>query len=317
MKSTPRTDAAQLTGIKAFLRQTGSTGKSVEQIREEMMTAAARWPEVPGVRVTSVQVGPLYGEWLEPEEGPGAGPGENNRRKAILYLHGGGFTAGTCAFYRPLASRIALACGTPVLQVDYRLAPEHPYPAANEDALSAYRWLLKQGYAPGDIGLGGDSVGASLALMTLLALRDSGEELPAGAFLISPHADLVHLDGESYRSNAEADPTGSLEGNRQLFEAYWGGQSGEPPAILSPLRMSLAGLPPLLIQAGDQEVLLSDAERLAGRLKADGSEVTLEIWEDMWCVFHLLAHLLPEAREAVSRIGAFMRGRLETALWSV
>lgn len=165
--------------------------------------------------------------------------------------------------------------------------------------------MLAEGYSPDDIILGGDSVGATLALMTLISVRDAGEKMPAGAFLLSPHSDLVHLDGYSYDSLADSDPTGSREGNQRILEDYLGGSNGEKPAILSPLRLYLHGLPHLYIQVGDQEVLLSDAERLADRARADGVEVTLEVWENMWSVFQFMAALLPEAQQAIMNIGNY------------
>ncbi|MNC32744.1 Monoterpene epsilon-lactone hydrolase [compost metagenome] len=143
--------------------------------------------------------------------------------------------------------------------------------------------------------------------MTLITLRDLGAKLPAAAFLLSPHGDLVHLDGASYDSNAELDPTGSREGNQRILRDYLGGYAGEIPALLSPLRLRLQGLPPLLIQAGDQEVLLSDAERLAERILAVGGKVTLEIWENLWSVFQMMSAVLPEAQEAIGNIGSFVR----------
>ncbi|MNC38602.1 Monoterpene epsilon-lactone hydrolase [compost metagenome] len=194
-----------------------------------------------------------------------------------------------------------------MLTVEYRLAPEHRYPAANEDCLSAYYWLLAQGIFPENTILGGDSIGATLALMTMISLRDAGEALPAAAVLLSPHSDLVHLDGESYTSRAMTDPTGSLEGNQKILEDYLGECDGNLPELLSPLRLKLHGLPPMLIQAGDQEVLLSDAERLAARAQAEGSEVKLEIWEQMWSVFQFMAGLLVEGEQAIVSIGEFVR----------
>jgi acetyl esterase/lipase len=269
-----------------------------------MIEAAVNLPSHSDVTVERVGFGTLSGEWIIPME---SAPPDD---KVILYFHGGGFIAGTCEFYRDLATRIAKASGTKVLIVEYRLAPEYPYPAANEDCIGAYRWLLANGYSSSDIVLGGDSVGASLALMTLISLRDEGKELPAGAFLISPHTDLVHLDGESYQSRALLDPTGSLEGNKRILDAYVGIQS-EPAPILSPLRMDLQGLPELFVQVSDHEVLLSDSTRLAERAKAAGVHVELEIWDNMWSVFHFLAYMLPEAEQAIMHIGKFVRTKLD------
>jgi acetyl esterase/lipase len=300
-----KTSIEQLAAIKDYLKQTNRfESKSVAQIRQEMIEAAVNLPSHSDVAVERVGIGTLSGEWIIPVE---LAPPDD---EVILYFHGGGFIAGTCEFYRDLATRIAKVSGTKVLIVEYRLAPEYPYPAANEDCIGAYRWLLANGYSSSDIVLRGDSVGASLALMTLISLRDEGSELPAGAFLISPHTDLVHLDGESYQSRALLDPTGSLEGNKRILDAYVGIQS-EPAPILSPLRMDLQGLPELFVQVGDHEVLLSDSTRLAERAKAAGVHVELEIWDNMWSVFHFLAYMLPEAEHAIMHIGKFVRTKLD------
>lgn len=297
-----KTSNEKLTAIKSHLkRMNRMEGKTAEQMRRDMAAAAASMPKAEHIAARPVTIAHLHGEWVNV-----AGRMPENGKQTILYFHGGGFIAGSCEFYRDMAGKLAEACGVTVLTVDYRLAPEHPYPAANEDCLAAYRWLLAQGYPPRGIVIGGDSVGATLALMTLLTLRDAGEPLPAGAFLMSPHTDLVHLDGESYRTRAELDPTGSLEGNRAILDAYWGGRPGPKPALLSPLRADLRGLPQLLIQAGDHEVLLSDATRFADRAKAAGVDVTLEVWDNMWSVFQMLAHMLPEARQAIANIGRFV-----------
>jgi acetyl esterase/lipase len=300
-----KTSMEQLAAIKDYLKQTNRfESKSVAQIRQEMIEAAASLPSHSDVTVERVRIGTLSGEWIIPVE---SAPTDD---KVILYFHGGGFIAGTCEFYRDLVSRIAKASGMKVLMIEYRLAPEYIYPAANEDCIGAYRWLLANGNSARDILFGGDSVGASLALMTLISLRDEGRELPAGAFLISPHTDLVHLDGESYQSRASLDPTGTLEGNKRILDAYVGSRT-ERASILSPLRMNLQGLPDLLIQVGDHEVLLSDSTRLAEQARVAGVHVELEIWEKMWSVFHFLAYMLPEAEQAISKIGKFVRAKLD------
>ncbi|MBB6673075.1 alpha/beta hydrolase [Cohnella nanjingensis] len=303
-----KTSAETLLAIKNHLRQRSSyESQSVEELRQGMEEAANRLPRQEDIRIREASIGALGGEWIIPDLS-----GDIPSDQVILYFHGGGFVAGSCATYRDLVSRIATAAGIPALIVAYRLAPEHPYPAANEDCLFAYRWLLANGYDAGRIVLGGDSVGASLALMTLLSLRDGGEPLPAGAFLISPHTDLVHLDGASYESRSALDPTGSREGSGRILRDYLGPRYREAAdlPLLSPLRMNLDRLPPLFLQVGDQEVLLSDAERFADRAREAGVQVELEVWEDLWSVFHYLAYMLPEARSAIANLGAFARSRL-------
>ncbi|MFC3747754.1 alpha/beta hydrolase [Paenibacillus sp. GCM10012306] len=301
-----RTSVEQLEAIKDYLRQNNNyASQTVAEIRRSMANSAAGMPRHDEITYRTESIGSLRGEWAIPGN---LVPDMEN--KAILYFHGGGFVAGTCDFYRDLCTRIAKSSGIKILAVEYRLAPEHPFPAANDDCLNTYRWLRNQGYAAGDIILGGDSVGGTLVLMTLLSLRDQGEELPAGAFLLSPHTDLVHLDGESYSSRAALDPTGSRAANERILEDYASIKEAEHP-LLSPLRMDLHGLPHLWIQVGDHEVLLSDAIRLQERADAAGVKVELEIWENMWSVFQFLAHMLPEAQQAIDHIGGFVRKRLE------
>ncbi|OAB32556.1 hypothetical protein PMSD_16380 [Paenibacillus macquariensis subsp. defensor] len=302
-----KTDVKQLTMIKSYLRQSSNyEGKTVEQIRQDMVEAAAALPQISHITIKKVAVGHLKGEWVSTEDN-----NPETAKEVILYFHGGGFISGSCETYRDLAARISKSSGVKVLMLEYRLAPEYPYPTANEDCLSAYHWLLANGYAPHNIILGGDSVGGSLALMTLLSLRDADEVLPAGAFLISPHTDLAHIDGESYHSRAELDPTGSMQISLRILNDYLGDISQEAPPLLSPLRMDLRGLPPLFIQVGDHEVLLSDATRFADRARIAGIDVSLEVWEEMWSVFHFLAYMLPEAQHAITNIGEFVRNILE------
>ncbi|WP_159881392.1 alpha/beta hydrolase [Paenibacillus puerhi] len=303
-----KTSLDQLMAIKSHLKQTSHYAtQSTEQIRQDLAAAATRFPQLPYTRIEQTSFGQLTGEWVSD-----ASRLPVSEKRVILYFHGGGFIAGTCEFYRDLAARVAKASGVKVLTFEYRLAPEHRYPAANEDAMHVYRQLLEEGYSARHMVFGGDSVGATLALMTLLTLRDAGEELPAGAFLLSPHTDLVHLDGESYQSRAELDPTGSKQSSERILADYLGGWSGEFPSLLSPLRLELKNLPRLLIQVGDHEVLLSDAIRLAERARAAGVDVSLEVWEQMWSVFQGLAYLLPEARQAIDHIGRFVQSCLDS-----
>lgn len=300
------TNMEQLTAIKQYLKETSRfEEKSVDLLRQEMAEAAAKMSIRSTVTVQKAAIGQMNGEWIIP-----ANLAPEMDRTVILYYHGGGFIAGTCEFYRDLCARIAESSGVKLLIVEYRLAPEHLYPAANDDCLSAYQWLLANGYSAGNIILGGDSVGGSLALMTLITLRDDGKVLPVGAFLISPHTDLVHLDGESYLSRAELDPTGSMKGNQRIVDAYLGNVS-EVVSLLSPLRMDLSGLPDIFIQVGDHEVLLSDSIRFADRARAAGVVVHLEIWDHMWSVFHFLAYMLPEAQQAIAQIGQYVQTRLK------
>ncbi|NQX44159.1 alpha/beta hydrolase [Paenibacillus tritici] len=307
------TPIPQLQTIEAHLKSNNNySGKSAQEIRAAAAESARQLPVLDGVKIEQIVTEPFCGEWVRAEGGflqYSTWP-LTPENKVILYFHGGGFVSGSCAIYRDFAARISAASGIAVLTAEYRLAPEFCYPAANEDCLAAYRWLLAQGVSAGNIVVSGDSVGATLALMTLITLRDQGEELPAGVCLLSPHADLIHLDGESYDSRAGIDPTGSREANQRMLEEYMGDYAGEWPALLSPLRLDFRGLPPLFIQAGDHEVLLSDAERLAEQARAAGNTAVLEIWENMWCGFQLLVALLPEAQQAIVNMGTFIKRRL-------
>lgn len=271
--------------------------------RQEWEQAAAQAALPPGVALAPADAAGVPAEWVGgPQPDGGA---------VLLYVHGGGFTAGSCVTHRELAARLALAAGVRVLLVDYRLAPEHPFPAALEDVAAAYRWLLGQGHAPRQIALGGDSAGACLALAALVWLRERGLPAPAAAVLISPWLDLA-LTGPSLQSRAALDPLCSREGLARAAAAYLAGADPRAP-LASPLYADLRGLPPLLLQAGDHEVLLSDATRLAERARAAGAEVALEVWEQMWHVWHAWAAALPEGQQAIARIGAFLRERLAAA----
>ena len=221
---------------------------------------------------------------------------------AILYLHGGAYALGSIKTHREFVGRLASATGMRGLLLDYRLAPEHPYPAALEDATAAYHWLIAQGYEASQIMIAGDSAGGGLALATLLVLRDAGEALPAGAVCISPWTDLAST-GESIQTKAQVDVV--LDPNTlDLYAKAYAGEHDVRSPLISPLYADLHGLPPLLIQAGADEILLDDATRCADKARKAGVDVTLEIWDEMFHVFPLLP-FIREAKEAVERIAAF------------
>ena len=209
------------------------------------------------------------------------------------------------ATHRELGARLSAAAKATVLVLDYRLAPEHPFPAAMRDAVSAYRWLLDTGYVERELVIGGDSAGGGLALQTLITLRDEEIPLPAAAFFLSPVTDWVHFDGESYSTRASVDPLNTLEMSRFTASQYVGDNDPQTP-LLSPAGIDLAGLPPLLIHVGDHEVLLSDSVRLAERAHACAVDVEIEIWPGMWHVFQASARFVPEARQSIDEIGEFV-----------
>ena len=228
--------------------------------------------------------------------------------RVLLYLHGGGYALGSPATHRSLAAHIALACGLPVLLPDYRLAPEHPFPAALQDATAAYRWLLQQGHSPHQVVIGGDSAGGGLALAAATALRDAADPLPAAIVCLSPWCDLA-LSGDSLTTRAGADPL--LSGETCTVWATWYAGPHDPASpLISPLNADLRGLPPMLIQVCDREILLSDSIRLAERAARAGVQATLEVWDGLWHVWHFYAGLVPEAQQATDRIGAFVRAHI-------
>ncbi len=225
--------------------------------------------------------------------------------RVILYLHGGGYCVGSPRTHRDFAWRLSAASAARVLLPDYRRAPEHPFPTAVDDAVAAYRWLLVEGIDPAHLVIAGDSAGGGLALAALVRLRDEGERLPAAAALLSPWVDLA-LTGNSLQSKAAEDPVLSPAQLQEFAELYLGDADPRTP-LASPLYADLAGLPPLLIQAGGAEILLDDAVRLAERAEAAGVEVTLDVWPEMIHVWQGFAGFLPEGQTAVTKLGAFIR----------
>jgi len=195
-----------------------------------------------------------------------------------------------------------------MLGVDYRLGPEHPFPAAVHDALTGYGWLLTQGIAPERIVIAGDSAGGGLALAVLVALRDAGDPLPAGGVLLSPWTDM-EATGNSIETKAAVDPMIQREYLLDMAKMYLGGADPRDP-LASPLLAELHGLPPLLIQVGTAETLMDDSDRVAEKVEAAGGQVTLEHWDDMVHAWPLFAPVLPEGREAIEKIGAFIKGIL-------
>jgi monoterpene epsilon-lactone hydrolase len=230
------------------------------------------------------------------------------RDRHILFVHGGGFVAGSPALYRGVTSRIAVAARACVLSIDYRLAPEHPFPAALEDAVTAYRWLLTDGADSRRIAVIGDSAGGGLVFALLVKLRELDLSPPAAAVGLSSWTDLA-LTGPSVKLNAATDPVLNVEDLKELAACYLAGADVRSP-YASPAYADPARLPPTLIQVGSDEILRDDARRMAERLRTAGCQVELEVWPRMPHGWHLFAGMLPEARQAITRIGAFVRSRL-------
>ncbi|MBV8062623.1 MAG: alpha/beta hydrolase [Nevskia sp.] len=234
---------------------------------------------------------------------------ENGR--VLLFLHGGAYVLGGPASHRGLAAQLGHAAGATTYLADYSLAPEHPYPAATEDAIAVYRWLL-QHYTPGHIVIAGDSAGGNLALATAMLIRDKGLPQPAALALLSPWLDLSH-SGDSARSRAQRDPMLRVDWLAACARLYAPNLAPDD-ARISPLFGALQGLPPLLIHVGSEEVVLSDSERLLERARAAGVEAQLRVFEGMWHDFQIHAGQLAEADESIAELGRFMRERTKTVV---
>ena len=267
--------------------------KDINAMRAIMIEA----PAPAGVTCTPVEAGGVSAEWSVAD---GA-----DQDKVILYVHGGGYVMGSAGSHRDMTGRLSQASGARVLSLNYRLAPEHPFPAPVDDSVAAYRWLLGQGIQASNIAIAGDSAGGGLALAALIAIRDAGEPVPAAGIGISPWVDMEGT-GESMTTRAAVDPVVQKEGLLGMAKLYLGGADPKNP-LAAPLHANLAGLPPLLIQVGDSETLLDDATRITERARKADVDVTLKIWDEMPHVWHLFAPILPEGQQAIEEIGAFFK----------
>lgn len=243
-----------------------------------------------------VKIGNVKGEWtLAPQ---------CRKDKVIIYLHGGGFNLGTVRSHRDLSGRLSRSSGFAVLAVEYRLAPEFPFPAGLQDCVEAYTWLLSQGIPSQNIMIAGSSAGGGLAMSTLLLLRNKRIALPAAAILLCPWVDLS-LKNRSHKTNAAKDTITAARLKRAV-EMYIGRFDPEDP-LISPLQCDLSGLPPLLIQVGSWEILLDDAVLLSEKAKKAGVPAQLEVWDEMFHNWHLFAQALPEGRDAIEHIASYLK----------
>jgi phosphinothricin tripeptide acetyl hydrolase len=276
-----------------------SDSLTLAERRAQYERAEKFFPTPPDVKIETVTVPAVSAELLTP---PGA-----RTDAAVLYLHGGGYVIGSPRSHRHLAAAIGTAARTRVLLPDYRLAPEHPFPAAVDDAVAAYRWLLQHSIAPSRIVIAGDSAGGGLTVATLLALRDARVPLPAAGVCISPWTDLTN-SARSYTTRKDADPIVVHASIQQMAAAYLGGRDATTP-LASPLHADLTGLPPLLVHVGDDEVLLDDAVQLGERARKAGVQVSVEVWPKMIHVWHWFFPMLDEGQTAIDGIGEFVRAR--------
>jgi epsilon-lactone hydrolase len=274
---------------------------SIPQLRAQTDRGSGLMGKLPaGFSISPLQIGSLPAEWIRPPQSP--------HDRAILYFHGGGYVIGSMVGHRPIVSKFVQASGVPALVFNYRLAPEHPFPAALEDALAAYRCLLDQGIAPHKIVFAGDSAGGGLVLAALVALRDQGLPLPAGAVALSPWTDLK-CTGESLKTNIPVDTLTWRDSWLVFSQHYTAGQDAGQPWI-SPLYADLGGLPPLLIFAGGDELLRDDSTRFAEKARAAGVEVTLHVGQGMFHCYPACAPIFPEATQAMQEIGEFVSSRI-------
>jgi epsilon-lactone hydrolase len=282
LKAGPRLDNPSVAEMRAGFEQMGST-----------------MPVAPDVKCEPVKADAVPAEWVT---APGA-----DASRVILYLHGGGYVIGSINTHRAMAGMLSRAASSRVLLIDYRLAPEHPFPAAVEDSVAAYKWLVAQGIAPTKIVVAGDSAGGGLTVATLVAIRDQNLKLPAAGVCVSPWIDLEAI-ADSITSKAAEDPIVQKDGLLGMAKHYLAGKDPRTP-LAAPLYADLAGLPPLLIQVGTSETLLDDSTRLAERARKAGVKVTYEPYEKMIHVFQIFAPMLDEGKEAIEKIGAFVKAQ--------
>lgn len=287
--------------IRQLFADTDLSGDDIEGQRAGLEAMAGATPVPDGVTVEASTLGGRPAEWIVPD---GLG-----RERVVLYLHGGGYCIGSLNTHRNVAARLAIAADCAVVTLDYRMAPEDPFPAAVDDAVAAYRQLMDDGADPGSVAIAGDSAGGGLTLATLVALRDGGDLLPAAAVCLSPWADLTQ-SSETYDTRAEVELMCSREGLSGMAALYLAGADPTTP-LASPLHADLSELPPLMIEVGDDEVLLADSMAVADKARDAGVDVTLTIWTDMVHVFQLFpAEMVPESDESLHAIAAFLRKHL-------
>ena len=292
--------SAEIKTVIDMLRAAPMSSTDPLELRAGMAAATALAPPPEGATIQSVDAGGAPAEWTDAD-----GVRDD---AAIVYLHGGGYIMGNLDSHRNLVANLSRAAGIRALSVDYALAPENQFPKAIEDAINAVQYVQGQGIAANRIIVAGDSAGGGLTAATLLALRDRGLNQVAAGVLISPWLDLTQSGG-TMDSLADADPMVSRTLLDVCTEAYVGSQDPKAP-LASPLFADLAGLPPLLIHVGTAETLLDDSRRFQVAAEKSGVDSTLEEWDEMIHVWHTFAGMLPEAQQAIDRVGAFIKEQL-------
>ena len=280
-----------------YLKATTDWSDPIEKLRQAS-DGGARLSSLPkSIQTQRVMIEHIPAEWHIPQQ--------SDTHSAILYLHGGGFATGSIKSHRGIVGQIAEAGNIRALLIEYRLAPEHPFPAAIDDALLAYDWLIKNGYDK--IAIASESAGGSLAIATVTSLRDKHIPMPLLVVCMSPLID-VEGTGESVTANAKRDPWLTVEA-KDIFK-YYVGQNDPRNPLISPLYANYEYFPPLLIYVGGDEIMLSDSTRLAEKAKNAGVDVQIKVWEGMWHAFPFFAPFVPEALQAISEIGHFIKSKV-------
>jgi len=296
MATSPQLD--RVIGIMIAIRSKPSP--DIHETRAVLDQAFGEFKPAPDVTVFEIDAAGVPCQWITAPDVP--------QDRLIIYLHGGAYAACSPTTHQDLISRLSRASGAAALGVDYRLAPEDPFPAAVDDSIATYNWALGHGFEPSNIVLAGDSAGGGLVLSVLLAARDAGTPLPAAGVCFSPWVDL-ECSGESMAANDHLDDFIKYGGLSARAESYLGGADPENP-LASALFADLRGLPPLLVHVGSAETLLDDSTRLAALAKKAGVDLTLKIWDDMVHVWQAFASILPEGQQSIEETGAFIREKL-------
>jgi monoterpene epsilon-lactone hydrolase len=286
--------------VKYWMSPKFNTDTTIEEQRSALESFAKLSILPRRTKIKPFHVGRLEAQWIS--------VGNTPEDCVILYLHGGAYCIGSLNTHRDFAARISKASKIKTLLIDYRLTPEHPHPAAVEDAVFAYRWLLKNGYSSNNIVIAGDSAGGGLAIAALVKLRDLGEPLPATAVCLSAWTDL-QLSGETMNTHIQKDPFLKPAWLQFMAKQYASNNDYRLP-LISPIYADLTNFPPLLIQVGSDEILLSDSIRLAERARKAGVDVTLDVWENMWHVWHFFAGKMPESDSAINQVSNFIHEHL-------
>jgi acetyl esterase/lipase len=273
----------------------------VERKRKNLESRVFLFRKPRNVSVEEISIEGISCEWLFPPS--------YNKDWVVIYLHGGAYIAGSPNTHRGLAARIGKTSESPVLFIDYSRAPENPFPAALDDVVKVYSWLIKQKEVnPKKIVITGDSAGGGLTLSTLIKLREDGMSLPAAAVCLSPWTDLA-ITGESVEKKAKEEIMLTRNELIQSAKIYLGDTDCKNP-LASPLYADLKGLPPILLQTGSKEIILDDTTRFAKKAKEEGVEVISDIWPGLWHVFQIYGNLMPESKKALEKIGRFIREKL-------